>query len=132
MLKGLIHNLEMARWFGGSWFCGWTMLFVVLLSAAPTGAAPRTLLVGSAFDPATTSVAMGAKRLKLDEAAERTGAKPGDVTPGISSSLPTDFAGIHWPIEPLIGGQSASALVENGAPINPLAHSRAARAPPLG
>ena len=34
----------------------WTMLLVILLSAAPTGAAPRTQLVGSAFDPSTVSV----------------------------------------------------------------------------
>jgi hypothetical protein len=48
---------------------GWTMLLVVLLSAAPTGAQPRSSFLGSAFDPSTVSVVLSPKQLRLNGAA---------------------------------------------------------------
>jgi len=107
------------------------MLFVVLLSAAPTGAAPRTLLVGSAFDPATTSVAMGAKRPRLDVAEERKGSKPDDLSPLAGSSLHTTAAEAHREIVPPTARRSGFAVAATNARVNLLAHSRGARAPPL-
>lgn len=47
----------------------WAVLLVVLLSAAPTGAQPGTRLIGSAFDPATVSVALRSEQLAVDAAA---------------------------------------------------------------
>ena len=44
---------------------GWFMVVVVLLSAAPTGGQPRTRLVGSAFDPASISVAVRPSQTRL-------------------------------------------------------------------
>ena len=41
------------------------MLLVVLLSAAPTSAQPRTRLVGSAFDPASVSVVVRPKNSRV-------------------------------------------------------------------
>jgi len=68
---------------------GWLMLLVVLMSAAPTGGQPRTRLVGSAFDPATMSVALNAKQPKA-KTAVRTLAKrdqPDDLTGGSNAVI---------------------------------------------
>jgi len=48
---------------------GWAMLLVVLLSAAPGGGQPRTLLLGSAFDPATVSVVLNPKKPRFSSSA---------------------------------------------------------------
>ena len=108
------------------------MLLVVLLSAAPTGGQPRTQIVGSAFDPATTSVAVSPKRPKVyawTKKSVRTKdrdliaaaaswaaipAQPFDVLPDPPAAEHFDFA-------------SSSHLASSA---NPLALSHAARAPP--
>jgi len=41
---------------GRFFLCGWVMLMVVLLSAAPSSAGQRNRSVGSAFDPFSASV----------------------------------------------------------------------------
>jgi hypothetical protein len=46
-------------------FWGWTMLIVVLLCSAAASGQPRTRLIGSAFDPTTTSVALHPKRPRV-------------------------------------------------------------------
>ncbi|OYW45135.1 MAG: hypothetical protein B7Z08_06110 [Sphingomonadales bacterium 32-68-7] len=46
---------------------GWGLVLLVLFSAAPTGGPPRTRLVGSAFDPATVSVALSPRETKLKD-----------------------------------------------------------------
>lgn len=46
------------------------MLLVVLLSAVPSGEQARTRLVGSAFDPATVSVALTPKQPKTKAAVQ--------------------------------------------------------------
>jgi len=46
-------------------FWGWTMLLVVLLCSAAASGQPRTRLIGSAFDPATTSVALNPKQPRM-------------------------------------------------------------------
>ena len=43
---------------------GWAMLLVVALSAAPTGGQMRSRAIGSAFDPATLSVALSPRPAK--------------------------------------------------------------------
>jgi hypothetical protein len=40
------------------------MLMVILISAAPDGAAPGSRAIGSAFDPATSSVAVGRQQAR--------------------------------------------------------------------
>lgn len=50
------------RWPFALW-C-WAMLLVVLMSAAPTSGHVRTRLIGSAFDPASVSVALNTKQTK--------------------------------------------------------------------
>ena len=51
LARGIEPRRAFALW-------AWAMLFVVLLSAVPTGGQARTRLVGSAFDPTTVSVAL--------------------------------------------------------------------------
>ncbi len=46
---------------------GWAMLVVVVLSATPTSAHPRSRLIGSAFDPATVSVVVSPRKARPDE-----------------------------------------------------------------
>ena len=74
------------------------MLVVVLLSAAPTGGAPRTQLIGSAFDPATLSVALSPKQPKAKAALQAAGDRLPDERHGppaalavVAVALPVNF-----------------------------------------
>lgn len=64
------------------------MLLVVALHAAPTGGQAPTRLVGSAFDPTTTSVALSPKRANTLVAAKEIrrdpSSRPGMDAPAIS------------------------------------------------
>jgi hypothetical protein len=112
---------------------GWAMLLVVLLSAAPTGGPVRSRLVGSAFDPATFSVALGPKQPKSKALAKAVvgrlpagladGPLPGAVAavvPGAPLLARTEHAPAPEPL--------AADRVRTG--LSPKAHG--ARAPPLG
>lgn len=107
------------------------MLLVVLLSAAPTGGQPRTRLVGSAFDPATTSVVVSPKRPKVDASVEKT---EGDKRLDLIASTgfwPAASRDVHFPIAPASAGRAIFPPVDSvAAGLNPLARSQAARAPP--
>lgn len=58
-VAGQKHELFSLRGFA---LWAWATLLVVVLSAVPTEAEPRSRSVGSAFDPATYSVALSQKR----------------------------------------------------------------------
>lgn len=107
------------------------MLLVIVLSAAPTSAHPRTRLIGSAFDPATVSVAIGARKARTDEWARKcTEGDPAKTTVG---DQPYDliFVGLV--------GFEASAGQRTGAaetPVDvslrrPLTRAHAPTGPPL-
>jgi len=108
----------------------WLALVVVLLSAAPTGELTRTRLVGSAFDPATASLALSPKLPKakaLVQAAKRP--DPGrNLDAGLSLVASRDE---------LFGSRLASAdrarpLGRDAAPFpsRPLTRAHGPRAPP--
>ena len=61
---------------------GWAMVLLVLLSAAPTSAQPRTRLVGSAFDPATVSVAVSPKKADPEATVKYVRGRSGDGAAG--------------------------------------------------
>jgi hypothetical protein len=64
---------------------GWAMLLVVLLSAAPTGGPPRTRLLGSAFDPASVSVVLSPKQVRVNASTSSPNKrKPGEAMGGLS------------------------------------------------
>jgi hypothetical protein len=66
----------------------WAMLLVILLSAAPTTAQPRSRIVGSAFDPSTTCVAISPNKLKFDSCSgKRIRSNPGEGSVGTSTEL---------------------------------------------
>lgn len=106
------------------------MLFVVLLSAAPTGGAPRTQLVGSAFDPATVSVVLNPKSPKAKAAivAARDGLpNPGLDSPPVLAATAiadgtTEFA--------IAGGAVGTAPVAGPVGPHPFVRAHGARAPP--
>lgn len=95
---------------------GWAMVFVVLLSAAPTGGAPRTALIGSAFDPATVHEVLDPKRSRLSSAAE-TARKKRDAGLPLGASLPAAAA------------RSPSAAVAYAAPAPAWLHRTGSAAP---
>lgn len=112
---------------------GWVMLLVVLLSAAPTGGQVRSRLVGSAFDPATFSVALNPKQSKSKALAKAAvGRLPAALTDGPllgSVSVIVSWALLLPPIERALQPEPfASARVHAG--LSPKAHG--ARAPPFG
>jgi len=65
-MNGSFHHEQARRSPAAFLLWGWTMLLVVLLSAAPTGGQPRTRLLGSAFDPATVSVVLSPKQSRVN------------------------------------------------------------------
>ena len=82
---------------------GWAMLLVVLLSAAPTGAQPRTRYVGSAFDPASVSVGLSPKKLRL--AASASASERRKDTDEVADLAPPGFAS-----EPLVVAAAEPSL----------------------
>jgi len=115
------------------WGC-WVMLLVVLLSAAPTGAQPRTRLVGSAFDPSTISVAVSPKPLKADPWLKKArGKRPGEGTPGVARKLFLIAASIVVARQvPVTTGSLAGTVRRFDLPVGVPVRSRLTRAPPLG
>lgn len=60
-----------------SW-AGWLLVLLVLLSAIPSAAQPRSRITGSAFDPAAVSVAL---TVKVRENVTAKGSEEGPVSP---------------------------------------------------
>ena len=109
---------------------GWIMLLVIMLSAAPTGGAPRTQLFGSAFDPATYSVTTAPKRHSLVSELQTEDADEPDETPSLDYPVLADV--VAAPMLSAIGpppAGSPSASHYGNVP-HLLADNLAARAPP--
>lgn len=108
---------------------GWGLLFVVLLSAAPTGGPPRSRLVGSAFDPATVSVALSPRQPKVKATVEQ--ARPDD--PGkLNPQLPLAAATATLPEIAALDSSARAAFPIRATPdIRRLVRPLGARAPPL-
>jgi hypothetical protein len=107
---------------------GWAMLLVVLVSAAPDGAAPGSREIGSAFDPATPSVAIGPQQPR-EVVAIQIEQPP---VPAMSAG----GAGMFLPIQIVSSGDEASgSFIAHRSPAagDPRSANRAhgARAPPL-
>ena len=88
--RGARRPLSLLLW-------GWLMLAVVLLSAMPASGAPRTRWIGSAFDPATISVALSPRIPKAQASAAK-----------LEKKRPVDHH-IGSPPGPLCGASSAIA-----------------------
>jgi hypothetical protein len=108
------------------------MLLVVLLSAMPTGGAPRTLVVGSAFDPASMAVSLGPKRALI-----KPGAAGADKLRNRAAPAAHSFAAPRpWPglaalaVPPSARPQPSWSDFRRHSPAGAGAASHAARAPP--
>jgi hypothetical protein len=109
----------------------WTMLLVVLLSASPTGGQPGTRMVGSAFDPATSSVVINPKSPKLILSLKGTGRdKPSVPNVSASSTLAIIIREVELPLASMSVGRTAFAGSLHAAVPGALARSHPARAPP--
>lgn len=110
-------------------FWAWAMLVVVLLSATPTSAQPRTRLVGSAFDPASVSVLVSPRKPKPDQGIRKSAeSDPTGVACGDSSE-----AAVRLPLLMAVASfkQAVAPPLEEGAPRRWPVRAYAARAPPL-
>jgi hypothetical protein len=112
---------------------GWAMLFVVLLSATPTGGQVRSRLVGSAFDPTTVSVALGPKQPKAKVFAKASAGRLPDTLDDVppTGGDPAILSGAVGPgravLEPLA---DFLPFFRSYAGLSAKAHG--ARAPPFG
>ncbi|HEY0622533.1 hypothetical protein [Sphingomonas sp.] len=106
----------------------WLALVVALLSALMFGGMPRTTVVGSAFNPATTAVALQPSRARPYERVEairRDDEPPGGQGDAIAvAPLPVAFApprsSLPPPSTPLIAAPAlSSAPVLDGSPRGP-------------
>lgn len=108
---------------------GWGLVLVVLLSAAPTGGAPRTRMVGSAFDPATVSEALNPRQPKLKAALKQAArGEPGKFLPdpqGDLAVVAVPEVGTPDRAEPTRWGTSHATEAQR------LVRPLGARAPPL-
>lgn len=109
---------------------GWAMLLVVLLSAAPTEGPPRSRLLGSAFDPASVSVVLSPKQLRLNASSSSLNKRKPDETMG-GQPLIADAA--RWQAPELLPAAGSPAIDGTGPATSALSFTRAngPRAPPL-
>lgn len=112
---------------------GWTTLLVVLLSATPSGSQVLSRLVGSAFDPAAVSVALGPKQPKSKVFAKASVGRPPDA---LDDAPPTGAAPAILPVE---AGRGSVERVPADEPLPPFrgyaglsVKAHGARAPPHG
>jgi hypothetical protein len=114
------------------------MLVVVLLSAAPTGSQVQVRSIGSAFDPATVSVAVSPKKLKI-ETPSKKGCQDNRCetvvefveAAGQAATLLTSLGVIAYSRAVAKGDFGFSLSHQLPAPVSLLARSYAPRAPPL-
>ena len=109
---------------------GWAMLLVVLLSAAPTGAAPRTAVVGSAFDPATVSVVLSPKPSKLSFASAVQQQKRDARPSGSVQAIPALERAASAPPVALAAGRRAPDGSDPARLYHSFSRAHAPRAPP--
>jgi hypothetical protein len=112
---------------------GWVMLLVVLLSAAPTGGQVRSRLVGSAFDPATYSVALNPKLPKAKTLAKASIGRP----PAALTDTPVLGAEAAVVLPAALPGRIDRIPLPDPLPAVPVqaglsSKAHGARAPPLG
>jgi hypothetical protein len=90
------------------------MLLVILVSAAPDGGAPGSRSIGSAFDPATSSVAVARQHSRVvatATAGDTRPALPALGTSGLGAAiLPAFLALDHAAIRPLHFSNSHAAV----------------------
>ncbi len=107
------------------------MLLVILISAAPDGGAPGSRPIGSAFDPATSAVAVARKDPRIAAMALADDARPPPPLAGASglaaSVLQPTIASLDYPVSP------PPRVAHSRAAGDPRSLTRAhgARAPPL-
>lgn len=105
------------------------MLLVILISAAPDGAAPGSRSLGSPFDPATSSVAVATQNSRLAQMVTANEAKPAFAMVGASglgaAILPTFGSLAFVAVRPLPFAH-ADVKRDERARI----HAHGARAPP--
>jgi hypothetical protein len=106
------------------------MLLVILISAAPDGGAPGSRPIGSAFDPATSAVAVARKHSRIAAISLADDARPPLPFAGASGlavrALPT-LDSLDFPVSPPL--RVAHSRVA-GDPRS-LTRAHGARAPPL-
>jgi hypothetical protein len=114
------------------------MLVVVLLSAAPTGGQVQVRAIGSAFDPATVSVAVSPKKLKPETPSKKgcQGNRCETVVKFVEAGGPaaTSLASLgviahSWAVAK--GDFGFSLGQQLPAPVSLFKRSYASRAPPL-
>ncbi|GEM_PF-1747298 len=125
-----IASVDGLRRWPPSILLGWLILLVVVLSAAPTGGEPRTRLIGSAFDPASVSVALNRKPQTLAAHAqagddgERGRPEPPTM---VASAAPQQRTAA--PAQTIDPPREAAAAVTKVAPF-PVGTQHGPRAPP--
>ncbi len=106
------------------------MLLVILISAAPDGGAPGSRPIGSAFDPATSAVAVARKNPRVAAMALADDERPPPPLVGASGlaapALPT-IASLNYPVSP---PQRVAHSRAAGDPRS-LTRAHGARAPPV-
>lgn len=108
----------------------WTMLLVILISAAPDGGAPGSRSIGSAFDPATSAVATARQHSRIAVGGVQQAAKPALPLAG-TGGLAVAAALAEVPLFFL--SSPALRVAHSQAPGDPRSRSRAhgPRAPPF-
>ena len=110
---------------------GWAMLLVIVLSAAPTSAHPRTRLIGSAFDPATVSVLIGPRKERADEWGRKSAeGDPGNATFG-DQPQGSVVVGLAEPRAPITQRKGAAERPADTSVRRPPMRAHAPTGPPL-
>lgn len=104
------------------------MLVVILISAAPDGAAPGTRSIGSAFDPATSAVVIGRKHVRIAPTTQAEAARPPapHADSGLGAEFLPTFASSDFAVSPPLRVAHSRAA---GDP-RTLTRAHGARAPP--
>lgn len=105
----------------------WLMIAVVVLSALPTQAQPRSRIVGSAFDPGSVSVLVKTRDEHLAAKSEQRGKQDADTSSGAAVPVSSRFAARPFAAGPVF--QKNAALPP--PPVTPHLTANAPRAPPF-
>jgi hypothetical protein len=108
----------------------WAMLLVIAVSAAPDGAAPGSRPIGSAFDPATSAVAIGRKHARMAVMTQVEAPRPPlphAAAGGVAAAILPALAFPDMGASPSL--RAADLLVVNDPRSRTRAHG--ARAPPI-
>jgi hypothetical protein len=106
------------------------MLVVILISAAPDGAAPGSRAIGSAFDPATSAVAVGRQHRRMVAMPPANDARPPlplAADSGVRAAVLPALASLDFGVSPPLRVAHSRAA---GDPRS-LTRAHGPRAPPL-